>query len=106
MKYRTGCTRRFRSSNTKTNPSQTTVDPAKMPEGKAMGCSTCTNLNRALEARKRDYVKACSAALRKVTSRFVAYDVVEMERARSELDMHRAVCVSAIAEARGARGCS
>jgi hypothetical protein len=34
-----------------------------------------------------------------VSSRFAAYDIVEMERARSELQMHRSGCVLGLAEA-------
>jgi hypothetical protein len=36
----------------------------------------------------------------RISSRFVAYSVVEMERARSELDVHRSVCSSVIGNAR------
>ena len=44
-------------------------------------------------------MKACSATLRRVSLKFAAYDLVEMERARSELQMHREGCASAIAKA-------
>ncbi len=68
-----------------------------------MACSICTYLERALENRHSEYRTACSGALRRVSLKFAAYDFVEMERARSELDMHRSVCVSAIAAAASMR---
>lgn len=68
-----------------------------------MGCSTCTYLECALESRHSEYITACSGAFRRISSRLMAYDVVEMERARSELEMHRSVCVSAVAEAAAQR---
>jgi hypothetical protein len=61
-------------------------------------CSTCVTLTRALDGSRRAYAKACSASLRRVTSRYVAYDVVEMERAKSDLAMHRSICLIALAE--------
>jgi hypothetical protein len=64
-----------------------------------MRCSTCVNLERALKSRHREYLAAQSAVLLRVRSELAAYDFVEMERARSELDMHRSICSSAIAAA-------
>lgn len=61
-----------------------------------MACSTCTYLECALTNRHDEFTKSCSGAYRGVTSRLEAYDVVEMERARSELEMHRSVCAYAI----------
>jgi hypothetical protein len=66
-------------------------------EGEAVACSTCTYLERALKNRHNEYIESCSGAFRGVTSKLEAYDVVEMERARSDLAMHRSVCASAIA---------
>lgn len=54
-----------------------------------MRCSICVNLERALKSRHREYLAAQSAVLLRVRSELAAYDFVEMERARSELDMHR-----------------
>lgn len=68
-----------------------------------MGCSTCTYLEEALRSRNGEYVEACSGTYSQFSSRFVAYDAVEMERAQSELQMHRSVCASAIADAGGPR---
>jgi hypothetical protein len=66
-------------------------------------CSTCTYLECALKDRHTEYTKSCSGAFRGVTSRLEAYDVVEMERARSELEMHRSVCAYAIVAAAAQR---
>jgi hypothetical protein len=63
-----------------------------------LSCQTCVNLTRALDSSRRAYAKACSAEMRQVTSRYVAYDVVEMERAKSDLAMHRSICLIALAE--------
>jgi hypothetical protein len=62
-----------------------------------MRCSKCSYLERALESRHSEYLTACSRTLRRVCSELAAYDFVEMERARSELKMHRSTCVSALA---------
>jgi hypothetical protein len=64
-----------------------------------VGCPVCKRLERAFEGWNSECVRARSSCYGIVSSRFAAYDVVEMERARSELQMHRSVCVSAVAEA-------
>jgi len=64
-----------------------------------MGCSICTNLEDAFKSRRGEYMTTCSEAFRRVSSKRMAYASVEMERARSELETHRTVCVSAVAEA-------
>ena len=64
-----------------------------------MRCSICVNLERALKSRHREYLAAQSAVLLRVRSELAAYDFVEMERARSDLDMYRSTCVSVIAAA-------
>jgi hypothetical protein len=64
-----------------------------------VACSTCTYLERALKSRRGEYIVACSGAFRDVSSRLEAYGVVEMERARSDLAMHRSVCAAAITAA-------
>jgi len=60
-----------------------------------MGCLVCGNLERAFEARWREYIEASSGAYFTVSSKFAAYLNVEMERARTELQEHRLVCLSA-----------
>lgn len=64
-----------------------------------MACSKCSYLERALKSRHREYLAARSEVLRRVRSELAAYDFVELERARRELDMHRSVCASALAAA-------
>jgi hypothetical protein len=58
-----------------------------------MGCPVCKRLERTFEGWNTECIRARSSLYCTVSDRFVAYDVVEMERARSELEMHRAVCV-------------
>ncbi len=66
-----------------------------------MGCSRCNDFKRALEDRASEYRRLCAnETYGRISSRFVAYSVVEMERARSELDVHRSVCASVIGNAR------
>jgi len=64
-----------------------------------MRCSKCSYLERAFVSRHTEYLTACSETFRRVSSELAAYDLVEMERARSELKMHRSTCVSALAAA-------
>ncbi len=68
-----------------------------------MACSTCTDLECALTNRHNEYIESCTGVFRLVTSSLEAYDVVEMERARSELEMHRSVCAYAIVAAAAQR---
>jgi hypothetical protein len=68
-----------------------------------VGCSICTYLECALKSRHGEYLTTCSEAFRRVSSKRMAYASVEMERARSELAMHRAICVSTAAKAGGRR---
>jgi len=73
--------------------------PAEGLEGEVVGCSICTYLECAFKSRHGEYMTTCSEAFRRVSSKRMAYASVEMERARSELETHRTVCVSAVAEA-------
>lgn len=73
------------------------IAPAEGLEGEAVGCSICTYLECAFQNRHGEYMTTCSEAFRRVSSKRMAYASVEMERARSELEMHRTVCVSAAA---------
>ena len=98
--YRTGSMLRISSSSTKTTQTQ----PAQVRAvEEVMHCSTCRNLERAFAHRNGEYLKARAATYSRFSLRFVAYTNVEMERARSELDVHRAVClfVSAVAGSPG-----
>lgn len=68
-----------------------------------MRCLICRSLELAFETQRNRYLEASSLACNQVTTRLAAYWNVEMERARNDLDDHRAVCVffasSAIAPA-------
>jgi hypothetical protein len=77
--------------------------PGRKPEGEVMGCPVCKRLERTFEGWNTECVRARSSLYGSVSSRFAAYDVVEMERARSELKMHRSVCASSVAEVAGLR---
>jgi hypothetical protein len=61
-----------------------------------MHCRLCENLQRALEARRSEYIEASSDAYYRVSKRLAAYKNVEMERARAELQEHRMVCLAAM----------
>jgi hypothetical protein len=61
-----------------------------------MGCPVCKRLERTFEGWNTECIRTRSSLYRNVSSRFEAYDVVEMERARSKLRMHRSVCVFAV----------
>ena len=61
-----------------------------------MGCLTCESLKRTFEARLGEYVEACSSECYRINKKFAAHKNVEMERARYELEEHRAVCLLAL----------
>jgi hypothetical protein len=66
-----------------------------------MRCPICDDFERALVDRTSEYRKARSNTVYcRISSRFVAYSEIEMARARSELEIHRSVCASAIARDR------
>ena len=60
-----------------------------------MECLVCKNLERAFESGHSQYLEARSAAYYRVSTELAAYKNVEMERARSDLEEHQFVCVSA-----------
>jgi len=60
-----------------------------------MGCLTCESLERIFEARRNEYVEACSSECYRVNKRAAAHKNVEMERAKYELEEHWSVCLSA-----------
>jgi hypothetical protein len=66
-----------------------------------MACPVCKRLERTLEGWNTECIRARSSLYLSVSSRFAAYDVVEMERARTELEMHRSVCVLGLTQATG-----
>lgn len=61
-----------------------------------MACSICTCLECALASRHTEYIAARTGVFRQISSRLEGYSVVEMERARTELQIHRAVCHSVV----------
>ena len=69
-----------------------------------MRCPICGDFERALEDRTSEYQKACSNTVYcHISSRFAAYNEIEMARALSELEIHRSVCASAVTEDRARR---
>jgi hypothetical protein len=63
-----------------------------------MSCIRCENLERAIEAREREYIAALDVACYRVSKKLVAYERVELERARDELEEHRSACTSAVTQ--------
>jgi hypothetical protein len=63
-------------------------------EGITMKCSICKDLERALESRRSKYIEALSAAYYRVSTELAAHKNVDMERAKSDLEEHRLVCVA------------
>jgi len=64
-----------------------------------MSCPICNDFEHALEDKTSEYHKACSNTVYcHISSRFIAYREIEMERARNELETHRSVCASAVTE--------
>ena len=60
-----------------------------------MDCPICKRLERTFEGWNSECMRARSSLYCSVSNRFAAYDNVEMERAKSELQMHRSVCTFA-----------
>ena len=60
-----------------------------------MDCLMCKDLERAFEYRRSQYIEARSAAYYRVSTELAAYKNVDMERAKSDLQEHLLVCVSA-----------
>ena len=60
-----------------------------------MDCLICRELERVLESRHSEYIEARSAAYYQVTTEFAAHKNVDKERAKSDLEEHQLVCVSA-----------
>ena len=60
-----------------------------------MDCIECKNLEEAFESRLSNYIEACSAAYYRVSKELAAKKNVDMERAKTDLEEHQLVCVSA-----------
>jgi hypothetical protein len=63
----------------------------------------CKDLERTFEARRSNYIAARSATYYRVSTELAAYKNVEMERAKSDLEEHRSVCVLAASGPRVSR---
>ena len=73
-----------------------TVGPADCRRGIGINCSICRGLERAYEAGLNEYAGARSSAYFGVCTKLAAQKNVDMERARQELEEHRALCVFAV----------
>jgi hypothetical protein len=60
-----------------------------------MTCLICRDLGRTLDSRRSKYFEARSAAYYKVSTELAAHKLVDMERAKTDLEEHLLVCVSA-----------
>jgi hypothetical protein len=60
-----------------------------------MSCIRCENLECELEGKQSEYNGALESPYYRVSTKFVAYLRVELERTRNELGEHRSVCASA-----------
>jgi hypothetical protein len=61
-----------------------------------MECPICRDLKQAYQAGLSEYIEARSSASYRVSTMLAAFKNVDMERAKSDLEEHRLVCVSAI----------
>ncbi len=60
-----------------------------------MDCLDCKNLEEIFESRLHQYIEACSDAYYRVSTELAAKKNVDMERAKSALEEHQLVCISA-----------
>jgi len=60
-----------------------------------MACVNCADIERTLEHRRSNYMDALSSAYYRVSTQVAAHKNVDMERAKNDLEEHRAVCVTA-----------
>jgi hypothetical protein len=60
-----------------------------------MGCLICKDLERVFESKRGQYIEARSAAYYRVSTELAASKNVDMECAKSDLEEHQLVCVSA-----------
>jgi len=63
-----------------------------------MGCPICRDLERAIELRHAEYVEARFASYYRFCTKLAARRMVELERAKNEMEEHRLVCVFAVRE--------
>ena len=72
------------------------VGPVDGLRGVSTNCPVCRDLEQAYEAGLSEYAGARSSAYFRVCTKLAAQKNVEMERARYELEEHRAQCVFAV----------
>jgi hypothetical protein len=60
-----------------------------------MDCLECKGLEEAFESGLSKYIEACFAAYYRVSTELAAKKKVDMERAKSDLEEHQLVCISA-----------
>jgi len=60
-----------------------------------MTCLICKDLERTLDYKRSKYFEARSAVYYQVSTELAAQKNVDMERAKSNLEEHQLVCVSA-----------
>ncbi len=60
-----------------------------------MNCLICKNLERVVECRSSGYFEARASAYYRVSTELAAHKKVDMERAKSDLEEHRLVCIAA-----------
>jgi len=66
-------------------------------------CLVCKHLERIFKGLNNECIMARSSLYCSVSSGLAAYDNVEMERARHDLETHREVCGFAVTEPAGLR---
>src|ERR1035437_8887109 len=96
-------TRRSSNGSGKGTTSSATRGSAGRRGGIAVDCLMCKDLERAFEYRRSKYIEARSAADYRVSPELAAYKNVDMERAKSDLQEHLLVCVSAASGPRASR---
>jgi hypothetical protein len=60
-----------------------------------MDCPRCLALEQAFGIKLNKYSAACSAAFFQVSTQLAARRMVDMERARNDLEEHQLMCLSA-----------
>jgi hypothetical protein len=68
-----------------------------------MDCLICKRLERAFESRHSEYIEARSAAYYRVSTELAAYKNVALQRAKSDMEEHQSVCVSAASGAKASQ---
>ena len=63
-----------------------------------MDCLTCRDMERVVKSRHAEYVEARLAAYYRVCTKLAARSMVDLERAKNELQEHQQVCASTARE--------